>query len=122
THTPDETPPSGLGKGTRQSGVRVYNERLVLSLIRQLGALPKAAIARSTGLSPPTVSAIVGQLEADGLLIRNAPQRGRVGQPSVPVSLNPDGAFSVGVKIGRRRCDVVLMDFVGGVRAALHRT
>jgi predicted NBD/HSP70 family sugar kinase len=118
----DPPPPARLGPGSRQTGVRLYNERLVLSLVRHHGALPKAHIARLTGLSPPTVSAIVGQLEADGLLLRNAPQRGRVGQPSVPVSLNPDGAFSIGVKIGRRRCDIVLMDFVGGVRAERHRT
>ena len=115
-------PPANLGRGTRQTGVRLYNERLVLSLVRHHRALPKADIARLTSLSPPTVSAIVGGLEADGLLVRKAPQRGRVGQPSVPVSLNPDGAFSLGVKIGRRRCDMVLMDFVGGIRAERHRT
>ncbi|MBN9022134.1 MAG: ROK family transcriptional regulator [Rhizobiales bacterium] len=119
---PDHPPPAKLGRGTRQTGVRLYNERLVLSLVRHHKALPKADIARLTSLSPPTVSAIVGALEADGLLVRKAPQRGRVGQPSVPVSLNPDGAFSIGVKIGRRRCDMVLMDFVGGIRAERHRT
>ena len=119
---PDHPPPAKLGRGTRQTGVRLYNERLVLSLVRHHQALPKARIARLTSLSPPTVSAIVGALEADGLLIREAPQRGRVGQPSVPVSLNPDGAFSIGVKIGRRRSDLVLMDFVGGIRAERHRT
>lgn len=118
----DAPPPAKLGRGTRQTGVRLYNERLVLSLVRHHRALPKADIARLTGLSPPTVSAIVGELEADGLLVRQAPQRGRVGQPSVPVSLNPEGAFSIGVKIGRRRSDIVLMDFVGGLRAELHRT
>jgi predicted NBD/HSP70 family sugar kinase len=119
---PDRSPPAQLGRGTRQTGVRLYNERLVLSLVREHGAVAKAAIARLTGLSPPTVSAIVGQLEADGLLLRNSPQRGRIGQPSVPISLNPDGAFSVGVKIGRRRCEIVLMDFAGGIRGELHRT
>jgi len=119
---PDRSPSAQLGRGTRQAGVRLYNERLVLSLVRSHGALPKADIARLTGLSPPTVSAIVGALESDGLLIRNAPQRGRIGQPSVPIALDPEGAFSLGVKIGRRRCEIVLMDFVGGIRGGLHRT
>ena len=98
---PDERPPQ-LRRGTNQSGVRLYNERLVLSLIRSHGALAKANIARLTGLSPPTVQAIVQQLEADGLLLRHAAQRGRVGQPSVPLSLNPDGAFSFGASSWRR--------------------
>src|SRR3954469_3797156 len=90
----------GLSRGTNQSGVRLYNERLVLSLIRRHGSLPKADIARMTGLSPQTISIIMNQLEADGLLTRGHALRGRVGQPSVPYSLNPDGAYAFGLKIG----------------------
>jgi predicted NBD/HSP70 family sugar kinase len=41
---------------------------------------------------------------------------GRVGQPSVPIALNPDGAFAVGVKVGRRSLDALLVDFTGTVR------
>ena len=42
--------------------------------------------------------------------------RGRIGQPSVPLALNPDGAFSIGIKIGRRSADWLLVDFTGTVR------
>jgi predicted NBD/HSP70 family sugar kinase len=35
--------------------------------------------------------------------------------------LNADAVFSFGVKIGRRSADLVLMDFVGGVRMQLHQ-
>ncbi|HLF20941.1 MAG TPA: ROK family transcriptional regulator [Aestuariivirga sp.] len=111
----------GLGRGTTQTGVRLYNERLALSLIRKHGSLPKAEIARLTGLSAQTVSVIVRQLEADGLLIRHKPQRGKVGQPLVPFSLNPDGAFAIGLKIGRRSADLMLLDLAGKVRNTLHR-
>ena len=52
-----------LARGTTQNGVRLYNERLALSLIRRHGSLPKAEIARLTGLSAQTVSVIVRQLE-----------------------------------------------------------
>ena len=68
----------GLARGTTQSGVRLYNERLVLSLIRKHGSLPKAEIAKLTGLSAQTVSVIVRQLEADGLVLKEKPQRGKV--------------------------------------------
>ncbi len=44
-------------------------------------------------------------LEADGLLVRARPVRGRVGQPSIPMRLNPDAVYSFGVKIGRRSAD-----------------
>ncbi len=111
--------PSG---GANQIRVRAYNERLVLSLVRLYGALSKADIARRSGLSAQTVSVIMRVLEKEGLLSRGEPVRGRVGQPSIPMRLNPDAVYSFGVKIGRRSADLVLMDFVGKIRLQLHRT
>lgn len=109
-------------RGTNQIGVRLYNERLVLSLIRRHVSLPKAEIARATGLSPQTISIIINQLTKDGLLLKGHPQRGRIGQPAVPYSLNPEGAFSFGLKIGRRSVDLYLINFVGKVLNLLHKT
>jgi predicted NBD/HSP70 family sugar kinase len=103
-------------RGTNLVGVRAYNERLVLSLVRRLSSLPKAEIARSTGLSAQTASVIVKALESDGLLLRMEPNRGRVGQPSVPLKLNPDGAYALGLHIGRRTASLMMMDFIGSVR------
>ena len=109
-----------FARGTNQSGGRLYNERLVLSLIRRYGNVPRAEIARQTGLSAQTIAVIMRQLEADGLVVKQNPQRGRIGQPSVPFALNPEGAFSLGLKIGRRVNDLVLIDFLGAVRHATH--
>ncbi|WP_245415863.1 MULTISPECIES: ROK family transcriptional regulator [Mesorhizobium] len=106
-----------LHRGTNQSGMRDSNERVVLSLVRLHGGLAKSDIARMTGLSAQTVSVIMRALEADGLLVKGEPQRGRIGQPSVPMSLNPDGAFFLGLKVGRRSADLVMTDFLGNVRA-----
>lgn len=108
--------------GANQVRVRAYNERLVLSLVRLYGSLSKADIARRSGLSAQTVSVIMRVLEKEGLLSRGAPVRGRVGQPSIPMHINPDAVYSFGVKIGRRSADLVLMDFVGRIRMQLHRT
>lgn len=115
----------GLGLlGSNQSGMRAHNERLVLSLVRQHGALAKSDIARMTGLSAQTVSVIMRALEQDGLLTRGTPTRGRIGQPSVPMSLMADGAFFLGLKIGRRSADLCLVDFTGkmrGIRRKVYR-
>lgn len=109
-------------RGTNQMGVRLYNERLVLSIIRRHIELPKADIARATGLSPQTISIIINQLTRDGLLKRGNPTRGRIGQPSVPYSLNAGGAYAFGLKIGRRSTDLYLIDFSGSVLGFLHQT
>jgi predicted NBD/HSP70 family sugar kinase len=103
-------------RGSSQGGLRQYNERVVLQAIRLHGALPGAEIARVTQLTAQTVSLITKRLETDGLLLRGTPQRGKVGQPSVPLRLNPDGALAIGIKVGRRSMDVLLVDFTGAVR------
>lgn len=104
-------------RGSNQSGMRAYNERLVLSLVRRHGMLVKTELARMTGLSAQTISVIMRGLEAEGLLTKGEPIRGKVGQPSVPLSIKPDGAFFYGLKVGRRSADLVLIDFVGEVIA-----
>jgi predicted NBD/HSP70 family sugar kinase len=96
--------------------MRQFNERVVLQAIRLHGSVAKADIARLTRLTPQTVQIIIARLEADALVMKLEPVRGKVGQPSVPMALNPDGAFSIGIKIGRRSLDMLLLDFTGKVR------
>jgi len=122
-HSPLSAPgPAGNASGADQAGVRLYNERLLLSLVRRFGPLSKIEVARLTGLSVQSTSAIMNRLQADGLLRREAPLRGRVGQPTIPMSLDPEGAYSFGLKIGRRSADLVLIDFSGAVRRRAHCT
>ncbi len=106
--------------GANQSEVRAHNERLMLSVLHQDGALPGSEMARRTGLSSQTVSVILRKLEQDGLISRGETQKGRVGKPSVPMSINPDGLYSYGIKIGRRSTDLLLVDFSGTIRATRH--
>jgi predicted NBD/HSP70 family sugar kinase len=113
---------SDPGGGANQSRVRDYNERLVLSLVRRHGSLAKSEIARRSGLSAQTVSVIMRSLENDGLLLRGGPQRGKVGQPSIPMRLDPNGVFSIGLKIGRRSAELILVDFLGHQRKSLSKT
>ena len=117
TTTPAE--PRLRPRGSNHVGMRQFNERVVLQAIRLNGRLAKADIARLTKLTPQTVQIIIARLEADGLVGKLEPVRGKVGQPSVPMVLNPDGAFSIGIKIGRRSLDMLLLDFTGQVRARL---
>ena len=106
-------------RGSNQEGVRQFNERVVLQALRAHGALAKADLARLTGLTAQTIGLITARLDEDQLLVREAPVRGKVGQPSVPIGLNPDGAFAIGIKIGRRSADWLLVDFLGRVRQRL---
>lgn len=106
-----------LSSGANHTGLRAHNERLILTLIQRHGAMPAADIAKQTELSAQTVSNIVRKLENDGFLVRGAPQRGRVGKPSVPMALDPDGALSFGLKVGRRSSDLAVMNLHGQILA-----
>ncbi len=105
-------------RGEDSTGLRAYNERLMIAAIRQAGALSKAEIARTTGLSGQAATVIVNSLLDDGLLVKREKVRGRIGKPFTPVALNPEGAFSLGVKIGRRSLEALLVDFSGAVVAS----
>lgn len=111
----------GRSGGTTQAETRVYNERLVISLIRRHGQLSKVELTRLTGLSPQTITTIVNRIADNGLLLRMTPLRGRLGQPSVPYALNAEGAYSLGLKIDRRSADIAMINLVGEI-VAFERT
>ncbi|MEJ6497333.1 ROK family transcriptional regulator [Pseudoalteromonas lipolytica] len=106
-------------KSSLSRAPRSNNERAILSLIRQQQSMPKAQIAKALVLSAQAATVNINKLEEDKLLLRDAPVKGRVGQPSVPFRLNPDGAFSFGLKIGRRRFDLILVDLQSTQRASV---
>ena len=108
-----------FSSGANQSGLRDYNERLLLSMIQRFGPSAGSDLARQAGLSAQTVSVILRSLESDGLLKRGPPKRGKVGKPSIPMMLDADGAYSIGMKVGRRSADLAIMDLHGVIRHQL---
>lgn len=114
-------PPNPIRIADRSAGmnavsVRSYNERLILSLLLQNEGISRMEIGKRTGLSAQTVSVIVRSLEQDGLVAKGEAQKGRMGPPTIALSLNPEGAYSVGISLGHRHTDVVLLNFVGDVK------
>ena len=111
----DITAFSHLNHGNNQIGVRNYNEKLILQLVRNHEKITKAEATHATGLSPNAISVIFKSLVEASLLIKGDPIRGKIGQPSVPMSINPTFAYFLGFKIGRRSFELILMDFAGEV-------
>lgn len=116
----EATPIRALRNGVNQKGVRNHNERLILSVLQRYGETPASEIAKQTRLSAQTVSVILRKLEGDGLVTKGAPVKGKVGKPSVPIALNPEGALALGIKVGRRSSEVFLTDLCGTVLYKKH--
>jgi predicted NBD/HSP70 family sugar kinase len=111
-----------LARGVAQSGVRIANERAVLTLIAIHPGSSNADLARLSGLGPQTTSRIVAELEARGLVMRGQVLRGRRGQPATPLFLDPHGACAIGVEIGWRHFEVLLIEMSGKTLASVHRS
>lgn len=91
------------------------SERSVLHLLRLHGATSKAELARLSDMSAQGISVIVDRLLDLELVKKGSKQRGRVGQPSTPISLSPDGAVSIGIFIGRDEAEMAVADFTGEI-------
>jgi len=98
------------GRGLQHHGLRRSNERAVLTVVGFNPGVSNAEIARISGLAPQTVSAILSDVERAGLIERGPVLRGRRGQPATPIFLRAEGAYAVGVEIGWRHAEVVLID------------
>ncbi|MGW2014259.1 ROK family transcriptional regulator [Streptomyces sp. NPDC001927] len=97
--------------------LRSGNERLLLGLLRSGGPASRAQLARTTGLSKPTVSSALASLEQAGL-VREAgvhtPERGRTAVLYAP---DPTAGYALGIDIGRAWLRVALADLDGTVVA-----
>jgi predicted NBD/HSP70 family sugar kinase len=91
-----------------QKALRERNISLVIATLRAQGSRTQAGLARVTGLSTGTVSSIVRELEAAGL-VSTAPAISS-GRRSVEVSLAPDPRVVVGIDIGRTHLRMRALD------------
>jgi predicted NBD/HSP70 family sugar kinase len=99
------------------AGMRTQNSTLLMQLIWRERQISRADIARRTGLSPSTVSAIVGELEREGLVRDIGAGASRGGRRPVLVGFCDDACSLVGVEIGATHVSAVLTDLRGNVRA-----
>ena len=116
--TTEDTAMSG-SVGVNPARVRNHNERALLSLMRAHGPIAGSEVARHLSVSAQTASVLLRKLEEAGLVIKGSPIKGKVGKPQMPFKLNPHGAYSLGLKLGRRNADLILMDFSGGISARM---
>lgn len=106
-------------RGTNLTHARSFNLRLMLQTIRAYGPLSRTEVAHRTGLTKQTISNLTAALRHADLISEEDVRRGGVGKPSVPLRLNPNGAFAIGIKLDRGRLISVLSDLTGEVRGRI---
>ena len=122
THKSDGSPEEGREAGMTFSGTNLeragdHNQRVTLHAIRVNGPITRADLADITGLTPPAIANITKRLMQDNLIREAGRVRGARGQPPIKLVINPDSWFSIGVNVDRDHITLVVLDFLGSVRA-----
>ena len=95
--------------------MRAINRFAILHAIRDAGSVSRIDISNSTGLSQSTVTGITAELLREGVVLERTSHKSGGGRRPVPLSLNPQGAFTVGVHLSVTHVNVVLMDFQASI-------
>jgi predicted NBD/HSP70 family sugar kinase len=118
----EEVAVTALPEGTRAiaparpSLIRAMNEQLLLEHIRHRGRCSRAELARISGLSKPTVSLALDNIERAGL-VRIAGQRtGMPGRSARLYEIRPDAGLVLGLDIGHEYVRGAIADLTGEIR------
>ena len=98
-----------------------HNQRVTLHAIRVNGPVTRTDIAAMTALTPAAVANITNRLLKDRFILAAGRILGARGQPAMKLVVNPDCCFSVGLNVDRDHITLVVVDFVGRVRARASR-
>ena len=101
-----------------QGTARALNRRLVLNQLRHDGPLSRAAIAPAVGLSPAAVTFVTAELIAEGLLVEREALFAATGRRPVPLDIDYQSKFSIGLKVSVEAVTGVVTDLATRVIAA----
>ena len=97
------------------SVMRVMNERAVFERIRLLGPVSRPQLAEATGLSKPTISLALVDLESSGLVRHVGQRSGNSGRAALLYEMRPEAGWVVAVDVGRSWVRIALANLAGEV-------
>ncbi|MFI6597713.1 ROK family protein [Nonomuraea sp. NPDC050536] len=99
-----------------QTTVRRSNLSLVLRHVSERGPCSRSAVAVETGLNKTTITSLVGELQARGLLKEIGPQHaGSVGRPGLALVLDGSKVGALGLEVNVDYIAAVATDLAGRV-------
>lgn len=103
--------------GGTPSLLRAHNERALLECLRSAGPSSRPDLARVAGLSKPTVSQALANLESVGLVRPVGPASPSLGRTAMLYEVDPTAGYVVGIDIGRAWIRVAAADLSGEIVA-----
>ena len=99
----------------RHSTIRDINKQIVLNYVRARAPISRAEIARETSLQRSTVSAIVDDLQAEGLIEETGTGDSTGGRKPTLLQLRTGAPVAIGVDVTPSLTTVVLADLAGNI-------
>lgn len=101
-----------------QDFMKRQNRLTVFEMIKQQQPISRASIAKQTGMSPTTVSRIVGELKEEGYLLESEQVSAGLGRKSTLLSMVDAAVLSIGVELDRHQIHIGIVDLQGNVVAS----
>ncbi|MFV1995408.1 MAG: ROK family transcriptional regulator [Verrucomicrobiales bacterium] len=111
-HRLDSAPDAESG-GARPDLLRRLNRGRLVEAIRTEGPLTRAALARHTGMSYPTILKVVAELTAEGLLEEGEWVQPSLGRPGKALAMAGQGSQIASIVLGVERCTVAAAQLDG---------
>jgi len=113
--------PNSATPAERSIEKRRLRKHAVLNEIRIHGPLSRADISKSLGYNLPSVSSLVDELVADGLVLEEQARAIPRGRRPIPVLLNENAAAVLGIDLGRTSTIGLLLNLRGRVLVRFER-
>lgn len=104
-------------RGTNIVEAKLNNIWVVFEAIRIHGPIPRARISEMTGLSKQATSGLVDELLEMGLVQEEKSTERKIGKPPKPVSINAEGAFTIGLHVDYGSVSGIAMNLGGEMLA-----
>jgi N-acetylglucosamine repressor len=96
-----------------QDFMKRQNRLTVFEIIKNQQPISRASIAKQTGMSPTTVSRIVGELTEEGYLLDSEQVSSGLGRKSTLIGMMDASVLSVGVELDRSLMSIGIVDLQG---------
>jgi len=104
-------------RGGQPRLLRAINERALLETLRRVGPSSRPQLARMAGLSKPTVSLALANLEGAGLVRPVGPASPSLGRTAMLYEVDPTAGYVIGIDIGRAWIRIAAADLSGHIVA-----
>ena len=98
------------------ANIREVNKRAVINLVRRKKTISQAELSRRSSLSKAAISAIVKDLQEQGLIMGVGQGKSAMGRKPTLLALNPDGGYIIGVDFDLDRIEMGIIDIVNNIK------